>query len=59
MKNVFEISAEHVQYLAREKMSRESSTEELHQVRKGVELGLECCWEQVVVTAIRETVDDR
>ena len=59
MKNVFEIPVEHVQYLAKEKIGRKLSGEELHQISKGVEFGLECCWEEVVTTAIKETADTR
>jgi hypothetical protein len=53
MKNIFVISAEDVQYLAKEKIGRKLTIEELEQVQKGVEFGLEC-WEEVVSTAIEE-----
>jgi len=53
MKNVFVISVEDVQYFAKKKLGRKLSIEELEQVQKGVEFGLEC-WEDVVITAIEE-----
>ncbi len=53
MKNIFVISVEDVQYLAKNKMRRELTLGELEQVQKGIEFGLEC-WEEVVITAIEE-----
>ena len=53
MKSVFCISAEDVQYLAKKKIGRELTIEELGQVKKGVGFGLEC-WEDVVIDAIDE-----
>ena len=53
MKDIFVISDEDVQYLAKRKIGRELTIEELEQVKKGVEFGLEC-WEDVVITAIEE-----
>lgn len=53
MKNIFVISVEDVQYFAKKKLGRKLSIEELEQVQKGVEFGLEC-WEGVVITAIEE-----
>lgn len=48
---VFTISSEDVQYVAMEKMGRKLTTEELYQVKKKIEFGLEY-WEEVVGYAI-------
>jgi len=53
MKDIFVISVEDVQYVAKEKIGRELTIEELEQVQKGVEFGLEC-WEEVIIYAIDE-----
>ena len=53
MKDIFAISVEDVQYLAKKKVGRELTIEELERVQKGVEFGLEC-WEGVVIAAIEE-----
>ena len=53
MKDIFVICVEDVQYLAKRKIGRELTIEELEQVQKGVEFGLEC-WEDVVIYAIDE-----
>jgi len=53
MKDIFVISVEDVQYVAKEKIGRELTIEELEQVKKGVEFGLEC-WEDVIIYAIDE-----
>jgi len=53
MRDIFVISVEDVQYVAKEKIGRELTIEELEQVKKGVEFGLEC-WEEVVIYAIEE-----
>jgi hypothetical protein len=53
MSNLFIISDEDVQYLAKKKLNRELTQEELGQVKKGVEFGLEC-WEGVVISEIEE-----
>ena len=50
---MFSISVEDVQNVALRKIDRELTVEELEQVQKGVEFGLEC-WEEVVATAIEE-----
>ena len=55
MEHIFRISVEDVQLLAKQKLGRELSVEELEQVQTGVEFGLEC-WEEVVLTAIEEAV---
>jgi hypothetical protein len=53
MRDIFVICVEDVQYLAKKKIGRELTIEELEQVKKGVEFGLEC-WEDVVLYAIDE-----
>jgi len=53
MMDIFVISVEDVQYVAKEKVRRELTVEEIEQVKKGVEFGLEC-WEDVVIYAIDE-----
>lgn len=53
MKDIFVISVEDVQYVAKEKIGRELTIEELERVQKGVEFGLEC-WEDVIIYAIDE-----
>jgi len=58
MKDIFVISVEDVQYLAKEKIGRELTFEELEWVQKGVEFGLEC-WEEVVIYAIEELEDSK
>lgn len=56
MRNIFVISVEDVQCLAKEKIGRKLTIEELECVQKGVEFGLEC-WEDVVLTAIEDLQD--
>jgi len=53
MEDIFVISVEDVQYVAKEKIGRELTIEELERVKKGVEFGLEC-WEDVIIYAIDE-----
>ncbi len=53
MEDIFVISVEDIQYLARRKIGRELTIEELQRVKEGVEFGLEC-WEDVVIYAIDE-----
>lgn len=53
MKNLFTISSEDVQYVAKKKLCRKLTTDELYQVQRGIEFGLEC-WEEVVGYAIDE-----
>jgi hypothetical protein len=54
MDHIFTIGIEDVQYLARKKIGRNLTLEELERVKHGVEFGLEMCWEEVVITAIEE-----
>lgn len=51
MRYIFTIPVEDVQYLAEEKFGRKLNIDELQQVKKGVEFGLEC-WEDVVKYAM-------
>lgn len=53
MKYIFTVPVEDVQHLAQEKVGRKLTADEIYQVKKGVEFGLEC-WEDVVVDAIDE-----
>lgn len=53
MKNFFMISTEDVQFVAKKRLGRKLAIEELEQIKKGVEFGLEC-WEDVVKYAIDE-----
>jgi len=57
MKNVFTINREDVQRIAMKKLGRKLTTEEIERVKKGVEFGLEC-WEEVVVYAIEEVMEE-
>ncbi len=54
MEYIFNIAIEDVQIRAKEKLGRELTSEELEQVQKGVEFGLELAWEDVFYTAIEE-----
>jgi len=55
MRNIFTIPVEDVQYIAQRKIGRKLARDELWQVKKGVEFGLEC-WEEVVGYAIDELI---
>lgn len=55
MLNIFTIPVEDVQYIAQKKIGRKLAKDELWQVKKGVEFGLEC-WEEVVGYAIDELI---
>ena len=57
MEYIFQVGIDDAQYLAREKIGRELTIEELERVRKGVEFGLEC-WEEVLICAIQDVVSD-
>lgn len=57
-KNIFVISKKDVQSIALKKFGEKLSLEELEQVKKGVEFGLEC-WEEVVIEAISEVLEYR
>lgn len=58
MKNLFVISVGDIQYLAEKKIGRKLAIEELEQVKKGLEFGLEY-WEEVVETAIDEVIQNQ
>jgi len=51
---IFKIGIDDAQHLARQRIGRELSIEELERVRKGVEFGLELSWDVVLKTAIDE-----
>ncbi len=51
MKDFFVILVEEVQYLAQKKLGRYLDSEELKQVQKRVQFGLEC-WEDVIIADI-------
>ena len=53
MKCIFTIQDEDAQHVAKRKIGRELTAEELDRVKKGVEFGLDC-WEEVVIFAIEE-----
>lgn len=54
MDYIFKIGIDDAQNIALERIGRELTVEELEQVRKGVEFGLELCWDVVVKTAVDE-----
>ncbi len=58
MRNVFCISVEDVQLIASQRIGRKLTFDELRQVKKGVEFGLELCWDEVVKTAIDELTEN-
>ena len=53
MENIFVVPVEDVQYLAMKKFGRKLDADELYQVKKGVEFGLEY-WEGVVKYALSD-----
>jgi hypothetical protein len=55
MKNIFTIPVTDVQRIAKEKVGRKLTIEELERVKDGVEFGLEY-WEDVVKIAIEEGI---
>jgi len=58
MKNLFVISIKDIQYLAQKKIRRKLTIEEIEQVQKGLEFGLEC-WEEVASAAIEEIAGNK
>ncbi|MCD6456678.1 MAG: hypothetical protein J7K81_07835 [Methanophagales archaeon] len=54
---LFLLTDEDAQILAKERIGRELSYDELERVKKGLEFGLEC-WEEVMITAIEEVADE-
>lgn len=57
MDYIFKVGIDDAQYIAREKIGRELTIEELERVKKGVEFGLEC-WEEVLIYAIQDVVSE-
>ncbi len=57
-KNIFVISKKDVQDIALRKFGEKLSIEELEQIKKGIEFGLEY-WEEVVIDAISEVLEYR
>lgn len=53
MKNVFVVPVQDVQLLAKRRIGRKLTIDELERVKSGVEFGLEC-WEEMVNYAIDE-----
>ena len=53
---IFKIGVDDAQEIALKRIGRELTIEELKQVRKGVEFGLELSWDVVVKTAIDEII---
>jgi len=51
MKDFFVITVEEIQHIANKILKRYLDIEEIQQVQKRVQFGLEC-WEDVVITAI-------
>ncbi len=58
MDYIFKIGVDDAQNIARERIGRELTIEELEQVQKGVEFGLELSWDEVVKTAIDEIAEN-
>ena len=58
MDYIFGIDVDDVQYIARERIGRELTDDELYTVKKGVGFGLEC-WEDVVIYAIRYAIAEQ
>ena len=54
MEHIFAISTEEAQHYALNRIGRKLTYDELEQVKKGVEFGLELSWEEVLFTAIDE-----
>lgn len=54
MDYIFKIGVDDAQEIAVERIGRKLTLDELEQVKKGVEFGLELSWDVVVKTAIDE-----
>lgn len=54
MDNVFAISVKDVQQIAMRKIGRKLTIEELEQIQRGIEFGLELSWMEVVEDSIDE-----
>ena len=53
---IFKIGVDDAQHIARKRIGRELTIEELERVKKSVEFGLELSWDVVVKTAIDELI---
>lgn len=53
MEDIFAVCIEDVQNLALKKIGRKLTQDELYQVKKGIQFGLEC-WEEVIIASIDE-----
>ena len=54
MKCLFSIGVDDAQYVAQKRIGRKLTLGELERIKKGIEFGLELCWEEVLETAIDE-----
>lgn len=57
-KNIFEIKIAEVQYLAKKEFGRYLDENEIKEVQKRIQFGLEC-WEEVVLYAIRDVIESK
>lgn len=57
MKCLFSIGVDDAQYVAQKRIGRKLTFDELKRVKKGIEFGLELCWEDVLKTAIDEVAE--
>ena len=55
---IFKIGVDDAQHIARKRIGRELTIEELERVQKGVEFGLELSWDVVVKAAIDEMIEN-
>ena len=58
MDYIFKIGVDDAQEIALKRIGRELTIDELKQIRKGVEFGLELSWDVVVKTAIDEIIEN-
>ncbi len=57
MNHIFVINVQDVQRISLERIGRELTLDEIEEIKKGVEFGLELSWEEVIATSIDEIVD--
>lgn len=53
-KALFKITTEDAQNTAMQRIGRKLTFDELYQVQRGIEFGLENCWGEVVAAAVDE-----